>query len=319
MKTRLAVLGLLLSGACAGTSHAADCVLSRLASLDAVVDGNALVIPVTVHGEERRVMFTTASAVNIMTEDLARQLGLPSHLLPSNADIELGGRRVLRSVKLDSIEVGKVNFANVELALAPAAYAQQLPKGVGAVLGISLFNSVDIELDLHNGKIALYSEQNCSGKGAYWTRQAVTLPLHWGSSDTLYFPVELDGKRVEATFSTQSSTSTLEEVVSRKVYGLDEDSPGWQTRLDPVTFRPAHYRAMRVTAGGVQVADPQVALAPSSRGCKLAVDSLPDHAAGYLYCADRYPLVLGRDVLTQLHVYLAGPEGAVYLSSASAD
>jgi hypothetical protein len=245
---------------------------------------------------------------------MASELKLQRHALPFGFHMQIGSDQAKYAVYLASLIIGNMELTRVEFVVSPSPLFQ--PRV--AVLGMMTFRGVDIELDLHNKRIALYSQDHCPGKVPYWTDQMATMPIRVGWSGMLYFPVELEGRKVEASISTSMSTSSLEDSVSRAVYGFGENSPDVQTTLNSAGQPQSYYRAMKLTASGFQITEADVMLTPSWNGCRLVLHKGPDKAAGFEQCIGRYPLLLGRDVLEKLHLYLATREGTLYLSAAEA-
>jgi hypothetical protein len=113
--------------------------------------------------------------------------------------------------------------------------------------------------------------------------------------------MELDGKKLEATLSTDNSVTTLSTDVTKRVYGFDKESPGIESVTDASGKTTAQYRAMTLTAAALLVTDEKVRLIdPPANSCRL---SRKNDAIGYSGCLYRYPLKLGSDVLAKLHVY----------------
>lgn len=131
-----------------------------------------------------------------------------------------------------------------------------------------------------------------------------------------YFPVELEGKKLDATISTDVTT-TLQEAVSKKVYGFDRHSSDIKWMSIGGRASEPYFMAMKVTAEGFNVTNANVRLVPTSVNCKLTLRKAPYDAVGFDWCMNVYPLTLGLDVLKGLHLYFAKKEGMLYLTSAN--
>jgi hypothetical protein len=87
--------------------------------------------------------------------------------------------------------------------------------------------------------------------------------------------------------------------VARRLYGFDASSPGVQTETDAAGDEISHYIAMKMTAPGLTVTHPKIALVPPPKrdeGCQLKVAKARDEGAGYVNCIAL--LLLGRRHLT---------------------
>jgi hypothetical protein len=67
-------------------------------------------------------------------------------------------------------------------------------------------------------------------------------------------------------------------------------------------------------ASGDLVIPQTLQLIGAPEGCVLGTAGNPDEALGYSGCYGRYPLVLGRDALRKLHLYLASRQKLIYFS-----
>jgi hypothetical protein len=70
---------------------------------------------------------------------------------------------------------------------------------------------------------------------------------------------------------------------------------------------------MQLTASGLTITDEKVRLTdPPDNSCRFARKG---DAIGYTGCLYRYPLRLGNDVLSRLHVYLDTRENLMYYTA----
>jgi hypothetical protein len=124
--------------------------------------------------------------------------------------------------------------------------------------------------------------------------------------------MELDGKKLEATLTTNDSVSTLSTDVTRRIYGFDRNSTDIETVADEEGKTSSQYRAMKLTSNGLTLIDEKIKLTdPPGHTCQL---TRRNEAIGYTGCFFRYPLRLGQDVLQRLHVYLATQENMMYFT-----
>jgi hypothetical protein len=150
------------------------------------------------------------------------------------------------------------------------------------MLGIDLLWKMDLELDLAHLKLNLYEPSRCSGQVVYWASQYEVVPLLRDAFGDFYFPMELDGRKLEAMLSTERSVSTLSTDVTKRVYGFDKDSPGVESETDESGKTIAQYRAMRLTAAGLSVTDEKVRLTdPPTEGYCTAYRKCARRRSGY--------------------------------------
>jgi predicted aspartyl protease len=77
------------------------------------------------------------------------------------------------------------------------------------VLGADSLNSFDIDLDLPNNRITFYSKQTCADAAPAWTAPYVTIAAGRSKADYLFFPVQLDGRRITAFVDTGAQSTVL--------------------------------------------------------------------------------------------------------------
>ncbi len=134
----------------------------------------------------------------------------------------------------------------------------------------------------------------------YWATEFEVVPLQRNPLGEFFFPIKLDGRKIEATFSTGTSVTTLSTDVTKRVYGFDKDSTGIETQKDSDGMVVASYRAMKMSTSGLSVIDERVKLVDPPHRCELTrkADLI---GSGCLYF---YPLRLGNSILEHLHIYI---------------
>jgi hypothetical protein len=182
---------------------------------------------------------------------------------------------------------------------------------------MDVFTHIDIELDIANRKMNLFSQDHCPGEAVYWSKTFASAPIRLGKLGEFYFPMELEGKKIETTLATGNRPTTLSTVVTRKLYNFDKNSPDIETEIDGAGRTTAHYRAMKLSGEGIQIINAQVTLIdrPQNDSCYLSSRS---DAAGYDGCLGIHPLELGRNLLSKLRIYIATKEKALYFTPATA-
>jgi len=224
----------------------------------------------------------------------------------------------------ESLRLGTVPIARGgTFDINPEAPVRTGPDGrpVFGMLGTEAFAAMDFELDLSRRKINLFSQDHCDGEVVYWAHDWGSAPLHIGHYGTIYFPLELEGRKIEATFQPGSAASVLSVYVTKRVYGFDKGSPGVQVVASDDGKTAAHFRAMQMTARAMTFHNTPVRLidAPpkSGRGsCKLRFGGPESGAIGYSVCGNVYPMALGGNVLEKMRIYFATKEKMVYFTLA---
>jgi gag-polyprotein putative aspartyl protease len=305
-------LGLAISSA-----NAKDCRLARLGSIDFEIVNNQLLVPVTIDGHAGRMLLDTADISTLLRGDDVQQFGLKPGNLPASADVRFGAAKITQFSHVAALDVGAVHFGKADLLVIPTAAAAGRPPWIG-ILGMNAFSKVDFELDFSQHKLNLYSQDHCPGAVVYWTDKFSSAPLIRGPLGNYYFPIELEGKKIEAAFSTAEGNNFLTTEVTRSLYGFDEKSPDIETKTDGVSGSQAQYRAMTLAATGFQVNNAQIRLVTAKKAdCSLTHG--PGNAAIYTGCmGGEAPLKLGLNVAQHMHLYFATKEKVLYFTDAAA-
>jgi predicted aspartyl protease len=77
------------------------------------------------------------------------------------------------------------------------------------VLGADSLSSFDVDLDLPGHRMVLYEKQTCPGASPAWTEPYTRITAGRSRGDHLFFPVRLDGRRVDAFVDTGSQFTVL--------------------------------------------------------------------------------------------------------------
>ena len=255
-RTRLALLCILATSASWGEPIPKDCALKQLASID-LIHADDLLVAVQLDGKAGFVVLSTGNAVNVIWSEVAKEWGLRTRMLPFGVSASFGNQRIdataeVKSLVLDDVDVGKTDFGVTD---RPTKSPWHEGKPIIGVLGTGTFDSVDFELDLSRGKLNLFSPDHCPGRVVYWTDEATSAPLLKGPMGNLYAAMELDGKKVQTIFASDTAETSLRTDVSKRLYGFDLDSPGLETEsgATPSGNSPSVYRRMKLTAPGLEI------------------------------------------------------------------
>lgn len=295
-------------------ANAAPCRLTRLASLELQLQSNGRVlVPVTIQGAVAYMYLNLGSPFSSLSKQAVARLALPTTQIDKELDITQDKSRVQQYASVSDLGLGDVHYPDEHLLVNPLSRAPEYESGqVIGILGIDRLWSTDLEIDLAQRKMNLYSPDHCAGAGAYWSAQYQVVPLRRDGLGDFYFPMELDGRKIEAVFGTANALTTLSTDVTRRVYGFDKGSSDIESVKDAAGNVTAQYRAMKLTASGLSLSDERVLLTDPPRSDHCRLEQKGESAVGYTGCLYQYPLQIGTDVLGKLHVYIAMKENLLY-------
>ena len=293
----------------------------QLASVDLTIAG-AVLVPVTLEGKSAWMVLDTANGWSMLNMQAATDFGLTLSDMPYGAIVNVGNDHVRNVAVINSFAIGNFEYRKSKMMVTPQATALHVVAGRPVVghMGQDFFAAVDFELDFAKHKLNLFSQDHCPGKVVYWADSFQSVPLLRSITGEYFFPMELDGKKVEAALAISSPETSLTTDVTEKLYGFDENSAGVEAQPAAAGASAAHYRAMKLTASGLHAEDVKVTLRAPNKHCKMQVGMVrKSRAAGYgADCLGVFPLLLGRNVLEGLHLYFATRENVLYFTPASA-
>jgi hypothetical protein len=301
-------------------AEAKDCQLKRYASLDlSGLRNGYLLVPVTIQGSSALLILNTANAFSSITENAASRLALQIKRIPFGADVYSGKKPIEKIATAKGFSLGNMQFQSADFMLIANDTLGPNPGDaqVIGILGMDVFAHVDVELDVANRKMNLFSQDHCLDRAVYWSKTYDSAPIRFGLLGELYFPMELEGKKIETTLATGNSTTTLSTDLTKKLYNFDSHSSDVETETDAAGGTTAHYRAMKLSGEGIQIVNARITLIdrPQNDRCHLGSRS---GAAAYEDCLGIHPLQLGRNVLTKLHIYIATKEKVLYFTPVDA-
>jgi hypothetical protein len=186
-------------------------------------------------------------------------------------------------------------------------------------IGMDLFDNVDLELDLGHHKLNLFAQDHCPGAVVYWSHDYSTAPMRRGDTGNVYFPMELEGKKIQATIATSLPVTTLTSDVAKRLYGFDEHSAEIESLASPSDGVVHQYRAMALTSSAFKIINAKVMLLPARSDCRVTVGLGKDAEAEYdPRCRGAVPLRIGMNVPEKLRIYIATKEKILYLTGADA-
>jgi hypothetical protein len=315
-------------------ASAKQCELKRLGSASFTVGADQpLLVSVTVNDRPATMELDLNRFGTMISSSYLKEFGLKDgryEVLPdwdnSSLPMEFNGQRITRSTIPKSFSVGSQSFRYSELFVFPDHHpaSSVQPPDIGR-LSMDVLGAADFELDFANNRLNFYSHDHCPGVVVYWTDNYSSARMMRGPVGNYYFPMELDGKKVAASFSAIRQSSTLGTEVTTRLFGFDETSAGVETEIDGGGHVVARYRAMALTGPGITINNARVQLfrtpAPqpqAEQSCMLMLNGLDEVASYYKCPGSEAPLTLGLNVMRRLHLYFATKEHVLYFSDVAA-
>jgi predicted aspartyl protease len=278
-----------------------ECKLVRMLQLPMVAKGNHVGVSGSVNGKTVTLAIDTGGYASALTKTAADALGLERHGLNLVTIRDMGGNFANEYVHVDSFKVGNLRRDRVDLLVMEA-----LP-GFDGLIAPDFLRNYDAELDFGSGTFNLFKHHPCADHAIYWSGTYAVIPFSMTEDGHMRVPVTLDGHDTYAVLDTGAGVSALSMQSARRLFDIGEDSSDVKmasqvTGASGSQLKAYTYPFKTLIMGGLTVANPRIELTEGS-------NFLGHNSASIL---------LGMDVLSKLHLYIAYHEQKLYISDAQA-
>jgi predicted aspartyl protease len=264
-----------------------------------------LVIPFTIEGTKRNVIVDTGGYVSLMTTETADASKLPKYDLYGTVYSAKG--RITTFTKAN-VDIGPLHASAMQF-LVTGSYPGWKERNIVGALGPELLGRFDVDFDFGGKKLNFLLPDHCPGQVVYWAKAYSVIPFEPDEGGHIELPVILDGKDMKALIDTGATGSFMNYSTARDRFDLE---PGGAKSVSGEEFVA---RLHTMTFGSVTVQNPRFYVAPD----KIGQDVQSDEAlSGVIGAKRRAPLIIGNDILRQLHFYIAYNEKKIYLTAADA-
>jgi len=282
-----------------------DCRLQIAASLPVTIEPSGHVAVMGAIGDRPLKLLVDTGGFMMMRESIATELGIPFDVMKhwQRASV-FGGIELHRDAVVKDFRLGNLRASGVTFFLFPddEGKVYGAPDGI---LGANVLATYDVDFDYAHAKLNLFLPHRCPGQAVYWTQSEeliAKVPIEIVGAQ-IHLPVAIEGKPVKAILDTGATDTVMDLESLLPEFGLKPDSPGMQrvgTADDP---HPRYlYTFKTLNFGGVTVNNARV----------LFVSEETSHEHGY-------NMLIGEDILRQLHLYIAYKEKMLYITAASAN
>jgi hypothetical protein len=252
-----------------------------------------------------RMVVDTGSQVTSISSETTREYGIETR--PSAYVGEFfNGIVINKMAPIESFKLGVMSSKETwHFILLPEQFMS--PSNAG-LLGPDIMQNYDVEFDYFGGKFNIFVPHPCPGQVVYWTGDDyATLPMKLDDDWHIVVSAKLDGKAVTVVLDTGADNSFMNLDAARALFGWDEKDP----LIKLVTSESINngdkaqiysYPFAALDLDGVVVKNPNIELIPKQHFWR--------------YHRDEAEIVLGNNVLRQLHIFVAYKEQVLYLTPA---
>jgi predicted aspartyl protease len=300
---------LMLACLCPGMAMAAGCSLKMVNTvpMELANNGARVFVPVVINGTPERFMLDTGGDLTQISAAVAEELKLPS--VETNIKmLDLYGNASTKAVKVDTFVLGRLRDRNTTL---PISTFFQNGGPVAGLLAADYMGEYDTELDFAGGKMNYFSQDHCPGNVVYWPAAAIAVVPMRLVDRHLHLDVMLDGHPFRAMIDTGATGTTLTTEEAKRVFDLSAEDA--DKRFEH-TFQ-------KLSFDGLEVGNPHITVIPDKTGSK---DPNNGYATGTrVHMQDDPlsappPMLIGMNILSKLHLYIAFSEHKIYITPASA-
>ena len=221
------------------------CGTIRLAETSVAILGNQPIVRVFANSTAVLLLLDTGAEGTVLTPAAAQRIGaqharveLRSQMHGITGDIPAG------ELELRNLTIGTVEVPRKTVRVGPIEIVNALSGPLDGVLGADILHNFDIDLDLPGRRMILYRGQSCAAASPAWAQPYARIAAGRSPNNRLFFPVQLDGRRITALFDTGAQFSVLS---TRTALGLGVNE-AVMARDPPVTVRGADGQQLRAHA-----------------------------------------------------------------------
>jgi predicted aspartyl protease len=269
-----------------------------------------VLVPVTINGTQKQFLLDTGGAITQISPAAVKELNLPLRDTGIKL-LDLYGNASSGAAKIDDFAVGRLHAR--EQVFPISTFDSTLVAGIFAA---DFMGEYDVELDFAGGKMNYFSRDHCEGKVVYWPAAAIAAVPITFVDQHLHLDVTLDGRHIKAMIDTGAPNTTLTIDEARRVFGI---TPEGAADLDKNGGAFEHV-FQKLSFEGLEVGNPHISIIPDKIGSKdpnngfvtgTRTQKVDDRDAS------APTMLIGMNILSKLHLYVAFRENKIYITPAS--
>jgi predicted aspartyl protease len=319
MRSILASVALIVSIGPSGIAHAGDCAALQIRNtvkMEPLARFGLMVVPITLNGAEKKFLFDTGGALNVISRASVQELRLPE--FHSNYRLSnLYGEDSDTFVQIHDVAFGAGRTSGVQFQVIGNFGFKDGNAPFDGVLGTGYFAHDDIDLDFGAERVNFFSSDHCEGKVVYWPHQVLSVVSVRREQGHIDLPVTLDGHPLRAMIDTGATHTVLNltRAEEKLNFAPDKSPPPGPLRDDPGAQRYPR-RFSELSFDGVTVGNPVIIIQPLQSGGNGNGTRLGSRAEHMDDETNRLSpdMIIGMDILRHLHIYLAANEEKLYIT-----
>jgi len=265
-------------------------------------DRSRFYVPVAINGTPKNLILDTGGGLTQILQSAAKELKLED-TYSGLISRDVGGHESDRAVRIKTFDLGNQRGENMKFQLAPMP---TLSDDAVGLLSTDLFLQYDIDMDFGADRLNYFSQDHCEGKVAYWPeRPLAILPVDLKNGH-LNLDVTLDGEVFHAILDTGATVTTTSVADIAGPFHLKRGSPDLPVIAEGPGVKVYGHKFERLSFGDITVLHPQIGLLAEAGNGTVPFGTAPKLTR----------IIIGMNVLRQLHVYIAYREKKLYITPA---
>lgn len=189
---------------------AGGCGAIRLGETAVAMLRNEPIVKVFANGAPVILLLDTGAEATVLTPAAAQRTGAQRYRVELGRQVHgITGDVTAGELELHSFMIGGVEARRRTVRVAPIEIVNDATGPLDGVLGADTLSSFDIDLDLPGRRMILYREQSCAAAAPAWAAPYARIAAGRSPSNRLYFPAQVDGRKINALFDTGAQFSVL--------------------------------------------------------------------------------------------------------------
>src|SRR5215469_2246086 len=194
--------------------YAADgtggCRAMRLGETTVATLRNAPIVTLFANGAAVTLLLDTGAETTVLTPSVAQRIGAQRPRIEFQRQMRgIGGSLQTGEVELRNFTLGGVAVPWRRVRVAPINTGNVFSGPLDGVLGTDTLSSFDVDLDLPGHRMVVYTKQTCPDAAPAWGQPYAKLGTGRSFGGHLFFPVQLDGRQIDAFIDTGSQLTVL--------------------------------------------------------------------------------------------------------------
>jgi predicted aspartyl protease len=186
------------------------CRTARLGEATVATLKNSPIVTLFANGAAVVVLLDTGAQTTILRPPVAQRIGAQHPRIEFQRQMHgIAGNLQTGEVELRSFAIAGVAIPWRRVRVAPVNVASVFSTPLDGLLGVDALSSFDVDLDLPDHRMVLYEKQTCASATPTWTEPYAKISAGRSLGDHLFFPAQLDGRKIHTFIDTGSQFTVL--------------------------------------------------------------------------------------------------------------